>query len=84
MLSKSPVSGTRKMVARAHYLAIQANIQLLSPGGNALDVAIAVDSIGNNPQTYSIDAAADRVVMVSRLVGSLSLVMPVVMRKTCG
>ena len=59
MLSKSPVSGTRKMVARAHYLAIQANIQLLSSGGNALDVAIAVDSIGNNPQTYIFGGAAD-------------------------
>ncbi len=43
MLSEQPTSGTRGMVATAHYLATQAGLRSLQPGGNAMDAALAAN-----------------------------------------
>ncbi len=45
MISEQPVLGTRGMVACAHYLATQAGVQLLAQGGNAVDAAIAANTV---------------------------------------
>src|SRR5947209_3504088 len=45
MLSEQPVLGTRGMVACAHYLATQAGVYILTQGGNAIDAAIAANTV---------------------------------------
>jgi gamma-glutamyltranspeptidase/glutathione hydrolase len=45
MISEQPVLGTRGMVACAHYLATQAGVQILAQGGNAVDAAIAANTV---------------------------------------
>lgn len=45
MISEQPVLGTRGMVACAHYLATQAGMQILAQGGNAVDAAIAANTV---------------------------------------
>ena len=45
MFSQEPVLGMRGMVACAHYLATQAGVRILTQGGNAIDAAIAANSV---------------------------------------
>lgn len=45
MFSEQPTLGTRGMVACAHYLATQAGLSILAQGGNAVDAAIAANTV---------------------------------------